>query len=68
MDGKIGRPLVGSSTACNLGETGKLLRAALAARSAPPDFREHLRRRLVSGWAATEPARSTHTGTNRLGK
>lgn len=68
MNGKIGRPLVGSSNACDLGETGKLLRRVLTARSAPPDFREHLRRRLIAGWVAGEPARSPRTGTNQLGK
>ncbi len=31
---------------CNLGATGKLIRRALVTRSAPPDFREALRRQL----------------------
>ncbi len=33
--------------ACDLGTTGKLIRRALVTRSAPPVFREALRRQLV---------------------
>ncbi len=32
--------------ACNLGVTGKLIKQALTTRSAPPGFREALRRHL----------------------
>jgi len=35
------------SVACDLGVTGKLLRSTLVTRSAPPGFREALRRQLV---------------------
>ncbi len=37
----------GQQLTCNLGVTGKLLRRALATRSAPPVFREALRRQLI---------------------
>ena len=54
------------SLACDLGVTGKLLRSALVTRSAPPDFREALRRQLVDT-AGGAIAGAEHVGWSGAG-